>query len=573
MVESAIVDNQSSGLGVTSPYNDVYSRATITRSVVGRTTMNELGGARAVEAADGAELVVEDSTLVQSEEVQVIAEHPGTMLRLTDVVVRGPITDDGGDSGPGVIVGQGAAAEIQRTAIVGNRVMGIYAQLGGAVTLRQSLVQGTLPSRGGSVFGDAHFGIGAAVLPGSRLDAVDTAFVSNREMSLFVRGQGAAVTLDRVLVADTIFDAGDGYGRGINVQDGASLAAVQTAVLRGTEGGLVSFGSFVTLTDSTVGHTTRGAEDVLAIGVVAALGGRVELRGSTITGNQDVGLIIAASSAYMSGGFVSGNAIGAHVQDGSSLVVDQSASGDAMTCVFSPDTHSSARHAHRKRRGPAPDAGRLRRPVSPPAGGAKGRERRRLIACAHVRARASAPRRIEKRPREGRVHFSVRRSWQCRRMRIRSFAIAGLVVVLSACGPAPTAEGPPPVAPTPQAPVAPAPAALTGKAPTARAAGGVLQGAARGRRLLLARREDGGLHERRVRRMDVWASRSAEARRCSSPRRRVRAVVRVFPDRRRSPLRVRRRRQRAAAHLPHRLQGSPPRDLTADYPPDRRTDS
>jgi hypothetical protein len=339
VVESAIVDNQSSGLGVTSAHNGVYSRATITRSVVGRTTMNELGGARAVEAADGAELVVEDSTLVQSEETQVIAEHAGTRLRLTDVVVRGPIQDEGGDSGPGVILGEGAAAEIQRTAIVGNRVMGIYVQLGAAVTLRESLIQGTLPSRGGSVFGDAHFGIGAAVLPGSRLDAVDTAFVGNREMSLFVRGPGAAVTLDRVLVADTLYDAGDGYGRGINVQDGASLSAVQTAVLRGTEVGLVSFGSFVTLTDSTIGYTTRGGEDVLAIGVVAALGGRVELRGSTITGNQDVGLIIAASSAYMSGGFVSGNAIGAHVQDGSSLVVDEAASGDAMTCVFSPDTN------------------------------------------------------------------------------------------------------------------------------------------------------------------------------------------------------------------------------------------
>ncbi|MEJ7730475.1 MAG: right-handed parallel beta-helix repeat-containing protein [Polyangiaceae bacterium] len=338
VVESAIVDNQSSGLGVTSAYSGVYSRATITRSVVGRTTMNALGGARAVEAADGAELVVEDSTLVQSEETQIIAEQPGTTLRLTDVVVRGPIDDDGGDSGPGVIVGDGATADIQRTAFVGNRVMGIYMHLGGAMTLRESLVQGTLPSRGGSLFGDAHFGIGAAVLPGTRLDAVDTAFVGNREMSLFVRGQGAAVTLDRVLVADTLYDAGDGYGRGINVQDGASLAAVQTAVLRGTEVGVVSFGSFVTLTDSTIGHTTRGAEDVLAIGVVAALGGRVELLGSTITGNQDVGLIIAASSAYVNGGFVSNNAIGAHVQDGSSLLVDEAPSGDAMTCVFSPDT-------------------------------------------------------------------------------------------------------------------------------------------------------------------------------------------------------------------------------------------
>jgi hypothetical protein len=338
VVESAIVDNQSSGLGVTSPHAGIGSRATITRSVVGRTTKNEPGAARAVEAADGAELVVEDSTLLMSEEMGVIVETPGTLLRLSGVVVRGPIADDGSAGGPGVIVSEGAAAEIEGTAIVGNRVMGIYAQLGGAVTVRESLIQGTLPSLGPTDFGDAHYGVGVGVLPGSRLDAVDTAVVGNREMSLFVRGPGAAVTLGRVLVTDTLYDADDRYGRGINVQDGASLDAVDSAVLRSTEVGLVSFGSSVTLTGSTIGYTTRGADGVLAIGLVAALGGRVELRGSTLTGNQDVGLIVASSAAYMSGGFVSGNAIGAHVQDGSSLVVDEAASGDALTCVVSPDT-------------------------------------------------------------------------------------------------------------------------------------------------------------------------------------------------------------------------------------------
>jgi dipeptidyl aminopeptidase/acylaminoacyl peptidase len=159
-------------------------------------------------------------------------------------------------------------------------------------------------------------------------------------------------------------------------------------------------------------------------------------------------------------------------------------------------------------------------------------------------------------------------------MHIRSFAFAGLVVVLTACGPAPSSETPPPVAPPPQAPLATAPAAPAGKAPTApvaleeyfkvRRVGGA--SFSHDEKMVAYMSDEGG-------RMDVWAQPVGGGKAVQLTK--VSGFVQSFAF---SPTAdvLLYESDAGGNELPHIYltdsKGSPPKDVTAEYPPDRRTD-
>lgn len=161
-------------------------------------------------------------------------------------------------------------------------------------------------------------------------------------------------------------------------------------------------------------------------------------------------------------------------------------------------------------------------------------------------------------------------------MHVRSFAFAGLVVALSACGPAstPVSEAPPPVAPQTQAPAPAQPAAPIGKAPTApvpleeyfkvRRVGGA--SFSHDEKLVAYMSDEGG-------RMDVWAQPVGGGKAVQLTK--VSGFVQSFAFSPTADILLY-ESDAGGNELPHLYltdsKGSAPKDLTADYPADRRTD-
>ena len=254
--------------------------------------------------------------------------------------MRGPLSARDVDSGLGVVATDGGRAELLDTAVVGNRTMGLLAQRRGEITAASSVVRDTLPALGPGALGDALYGLGAAVLPGARLTLSSSAVVNNRAMGIFERGEGASVTLTGVLIDRMQTDENGAYGRGINTQDGSVLDVRSSAILHAKEGGVVVFGSYATIADSTLSDTEPGGADHLASSLVAALGARLEARGTTVASSADIGVVVSGwAGPLFSKCLLSSNPIALNVQDGSTLEERSEPSPDQLTVVVSPDTH------------------------------------------------------------------------------------------------------------------------------------------------------------------------------------------------------------------------------------------
>jgi hypothetical protein len=340
---SVLLDNHAAAIGVTgSDSQGTPSSGLVVRTVIRGQMPNSLGAARGLEAADGARLTVEDSTVALCQETQLIATHPATMLRAERVVLRGPIIDDGSASGLGAVASDQARVELVSAAVVSNRTMGVLAQMGGEMDVTDSVIRDGLPALEPTLIEDEeyYYGLGAAVLPGSRLSLTSSALLHNRAMSVFVRGVAASATINGTLIDDTLVDEDGIYGRGINVQDGASLDLFGSAVLRSHDTGVVVFGSDATVTDSVVAQTQRdqGATQTPALALAAADGAHLEVTRTTLSGSVDIGVLVSRASGFITGVVLARNAIGLHVQDGSILVEQATPSTDPLTVVVAPNT-------------------------------------------------------------------------------------------------------------------------------------------------------------------------------------------------------------------------------------------
>ena len=340
---SVLLDNHATGIGVTSAdKSGNISTARVRRTIVRAQKYDDYEAARGLEVADGARMDVEDSMVSECPETQVIVEGPGSVLHAERLTLRTDVPEGEPQHGMGVVATEGGRVELGSSAVVETRIFGLLVQLEAEIVADASLVAMTMSAIGANDFGDQPYGLAAAVLPGAHLTLTSSSLVHNRSMGVFVRGEGASASLTGTLVDDTLPGDDGAFGRGINVQDGARLDVISSAVLRSHDTGIIAFGSQFVLTDSVVAATARGSSpewgDKIAIDVAVAVGSHLEANGSTLSASPDIGLIVSASSAFMSGGFLANNSIALHVQDGSVLVEQDAPSPDPLTVVISSQT-------------------------------------------------------------------------------------------------------------------------------------------------------------------------------------------------------------------------------------------
>lgn len=204
-------------------------------------------------------------------------EGVGTEISGRDVVVRGTRPDGRGFNGAGVVVAFGAAATLERVAVLGNRLVGFYAQdVGSTLRLDHAIARDTdsEPTRGVG-------GRGLHVRDGAECEVDHATFDGNRGVSL--SAAGATLRLRQLRVLGARPDGDGRFGYGLQATAGATVELDGASAFHDSLGvGLVAFDAGTTITASGLRVLRTGAqacvpgcEDALGYGLVARAGAHV----------------------------------------------------------------------------------------------------------------------------------------------------------------------------------------------------------------------------------------------------------------------------------------------------------
>jgi hypothetical protein len=250
-----------------------------------------VGGARAGLTVDGAVPSVSlDGVLIEG--------ATGYGVRVTrarvvgrDVVVRDTAGLPGsGTLGLGLWAGEGARVELSAAVVERSRLFGVAAQ-GSGTTLR---LVATSVRDGWGQESDGTGGAGVVVGDGASAELVGVAIERNRDIGLWVYGEGTEATLTGAVVRETMGRRLDEqYGLGVEVSNGARATVARSLLDRNTETGAwaLDAGTRLTLIDDVVRDTrARALTGLYGQGVVAQGGAAVDLSRAILAGNRSSGV-------------------------------------------------------------------------------------------------------------------------------------------------------------------------------------------------------------------------------------------------------------------------------------------
>ena len=230
-----------------------------------------------------------------------------TVVGVGDLVVADPEPSEIGIGGVGLIVQEGATAEVRVAAVTGASEGGVVVDAA-ALLLEDATIQA---SRG---LPNGTFGRGLGVQLGARLTGRRLLVESNRDIALFAGGLGTTVDIEDL-------SATDNGSRGANVQDGATLSLTRAVVERSSDIGLLALGdgSRVEGVDVVVRGTAAvrcgappciGGTAASSVAHAALSLERFALVDSALCGVQ----VARDAEVDLTSGAVTGNALGACVQ-------------------------------------------------------------------------------------------------------------------------------------------------------------------------------------------------------------------------------------------------------------------
>lgn len=340
--ESALSDNIEAGVGII----DAGTELTVEDSVIRGTRAQPNGeGGIGAKAYDGSRLVIRRSALVANRQVQVLVGGPGTSAEVTASVARDLVMDDQFAAGFawGVSVSRGAQLDLTDFALVRTPVIGLAVD-------DDSALRGTrVVVRDGQGSGWMGMGMAGYAGKGGQLSLADSALVGNTGADLFSEGAGSLVRLDRVLMDGTLPVAASPQGpagRGgvaVGALHGGRAELVDCAITRGAEVGIEALhaGTSVDALRVLVSGVRPTQQDHFGHGLLARDGAAATVEGCWFRDNDGVALAFAAATGTVRGTWLSQNAIGVHVQGGSTLReadLQSALPAGALEVVLAPDT-------------------------------------------------------------------------------------------------------------------------------------------------------------------------------------------------------------------------------------------
>lgn len=314
---STIERSQGWGMAVSGvPLTVADSRVVDTR---GR-AVDSLWG-RGIDVVDGAPVTLTRVLLSGNREIALVGEG-GATIEATDLVVLDTREETGTNNfGIGVGVHSGGVATIRRARIDGAYTAGMMifdeGALGSQLDAEDVVIRRVRPSPADGQIGA---GVSAGGASSLTLRRIDVAEVHSAGVLI---GQMPA-TIEDARVADVESDAAGDFGRGVSVQEGASVVLRRVDIARVREVGAIAMGAgasveaedlrIAEVRESTCAATTcagSGSGD----GLSALQGAHVTARQFVVTDCVRIGVQIASDGAMdLFHGVVRRNVIGANVQ-------------------------------------------------------------------------------------------------------------------------------------------------------------------------------------------------------------------------------------------------------------------
>lgn len=277
-------------------------------------TVADRGYGIAVESGANAEL--RSCALVDNTAAGLAAIDPGSRVTIARTAVLDTKPTGEGRLGRGVSIESGASATITQSAIVKNLDIGISARGAGATaTIDETVVRETEPQAS-----NGFHGRGVEAGSGAKIVLSRTSILQNRSVGVLAISQGSSAEVVDSWIADTTADGSpEGPGRAATAQGGASLSLTGVWAQRSTQiGVLVAAGSTLAVKSSIVDSTST-SEEVFGHGIFAFDGSLATMTDDVVRDNRGVGVFFAGSRGTMRSTHVLSNAVGIHVQDGSTL--------------------------------------------------------------------------------------------------------------------------------------------------------------------------------------------------------------------------------------------------------------
>jgi hypothetical protein len=338
--------------------------ATIARSVIRNTVAEGTRPAFGIDLALGTTMTIVDSEITKSEGAGLIVT-PGSSVSLTRTVVRHSTLDRTGAGGYG-INGQGGDATIRGCAFLDNADTGVRAYKGATFDVGRTVIRGTRAGEGGLGYGlvastgstltasrivvtetvgagivsesskatvtdavvrgqkpaaDGDFGDGVYVLNGGSLSLTRVAVLDNARAGASAFDAKTVLAFDHVLLSDTKPRPGGTMGLGVAAGFGAHARLASSVIASNHHTGIYAFEA---ATLDVVGTAVRdtapqGANEPLGHGILATDSGHVVIEASEVRRSAGIGVALAACTAIISSSVIANNAVGIHVQDGSTL--------------------------------------------------------------------------------------------------------------------------------------------------------------------------------------------------------------------------------------------------------------
>jgi hypothetical protein len=310
-------DNRELGLFVKDDGSAVVVRDLV---IVGTKAGGDGLGGRALNVQAGASLEVARLRAQDNRDACVFVDGAGSLLALTDAALVGTNADESGAFGRAIAV-QGAGELRMSRAFVGdNTEAGVFTTGTGTVLeLTDVVIRDTRADGLGT------FGRGLTVQDGATATLSRVLLAANHDVGVFVHGDGASVGAVDLEVRGTIPQVKDGnYGRGIGVQTGGTFTGERVRLVGNHHVSLVAVapGTRVEVVDLWVSDTAAATCDTSPCAEmpggsgVSALAAELELRRFSLQGSDLVGLQVGPDvSLNAVDGLITGNRIGVNIQD------------------------------------------------------------------------------------------------------------------------------------------------------------------------------------------------------------------------------------------------------------------
>ncbi len=253
-------------------------------------------GGRGLGVQDGAALTARGCTVKGNTDIGVFASGAGTVVELVDTGILDTAATPGGTGGHGVEANDGAALTATACTVEGNTALGVLASDGGTVVeLVNTSVLHTASSPDGSG------GRGVEVSDGAALAASGCTVQGNAEIGVLVVSAGTVVELVDTRILDTAPNQDGKGGHGVEVDDGATLTATGCTVQGNTELGVFASGAgtVVELVDTGILDTSPSPDGDGGRGVVVQEGAALTATGCAVGGNTDVGVYAASAGTVV----------------------------------------------------------------------------------------------------------------------------------------------------------------------------------------------------------------------------------------------------------------------------------